>query len=190
MNVRQIIPACAVLMLFAAVGCGSDNNAASSSATAAASAGKPASSSASMASAKPSAAPDKPSAPPPGKAELEESKNEKMGYSIMLPKGTTTSSADGNGASYGYDTMVILVSPTAMGNSKPDDLLRGVNVDGAKVEKLTEGDMFYAIVVKDKAPYNLLAGPKGSKFMAQCMGEPGVKDLAKAVCGSIKPLKK
>ena len=181
MNVRPLLP----LFLLAVVGCGSDNNAASPSATAASSGAKPASSTASTAGPA-----SKPSAAPAGKPELEESKNEKMGYSIMLPKGSTTSSADANGGSYGHDTMVILVSPTAIGNAKPDDLLRGINTDGAKVEKLTDGDTFYAIVVKENAPYNLLAGPKGSKFMAQCMAEPGDKELAKTVCGSIKPLKK
>ena len=185
MNVRPLLPL-SVLFLLAVVGCGSDNNAASPSATAASSGAKPASSTAAP-TAKPSAAP---TAAPAGKPELEESKNEKMGYSIMLPKGSTTSSADANGGSYGHDTMVILVSPTATGNAKPEDLLRGINTDGAKVEKLTDGDTFYAIVVKENAPYNLLAGPKGSKFMAQCMAEPGDKELAKTVCGSIKPLKK
>lgn len=196
MNVRSIARLSAVLFVLGAVACGSDNGAGSASASAAATGAKPAPSGAATTaatgagSAKPSAAPAASAAPPAGKPDLEEVKNEKMGYSIMLPKGSTTASSDQNGGSYAHDTMVIMVSPTGVPNGKPDDLLRGVNTDGGKVEKTTEGDMFVATVVKDNAPYNLLAGPKGAKFMAQCMSEPSDKDLAKAVCSSIKPLKK
>jgi hypothetical protein len=32
-----------------------------------------------------------------------------MGYTIKLPKGSTTAMSDANGGSYGFDTMVILV---------------------------------------------------------------------------------
>lgn len=113
-----------------------------------------------------------------------------MGYSIKLPKGSTTTMADQNGGMYGYDTMVIKVDPVANPIEKEDDLLRGVNIDGATVDKQQQGNVLIAIVAKPNMPLSVFAGPKGAMFASQCMSEPQHKELALQVCPSIQPLKK
>ncbi len=84
----------------------------------------------------------------------------------------------------------MMVTPLAKPAASPDDLFRGINVDGAKVEKNTEGDLFTARVEKEPNIVNFIATRKDAKFMVQCLGESAEKDFAKTVCSSIKVLKK
>jgi hypothetical protein len=127
----------------------------------------------------------------PAAAELEESKNEQMGYTILLPKGAKTERADANGANYTKDTIIINVNPSGVALASPDDVLRGVNTGDGNVEKKTEGDVFVVIVEKKDLPMlNIYAGPKGAKLTAHCMAEPKDKDLAIKICSSLKAIKK
>jgi hypothetical protein len=169
----------------ALAGCGSEPAGAGSAAPAGSGVAAPKSAGAGKSTA---ATPAAPAAP--AKVELEESKNDKMGYSIKIPKGAKTEMADQNGGMYGYDTMVIKVDPVAQPLAKEDDLLRGVNIDGATVDKKQEGDVLIAIVTKPSSPLSVFAGPKGAKFAAQCMSEPQHKELALQICPSIQALKK
>lgn len=137
--------------------------------------GKPAASSTATAAAKP-------------KQEYEEVKNDKLGYSIKLPKGAKTTMADANGGSYGWDTMMILVHPTAEPLASADDVQKGVVLGEAKPEKATEGDLFLVTLKVDKGPYDVAVGKKGTKFIAQCKAEPDHKEIALEVCKSIKAL--
>lgn len=134
-----------------------------------------------------SAAPGKGTAAPAAAAKpvFEEVKNDAMGYTIKLPKGSTTSMSDANGGSYGNDTMVILVGPVGVELKTPDDVLRGVNVDGGSVEKKEAGNTVVAIVTKPSSPVAVYAGPKGKKIAATCMAEPSQKDLAIEICSSL-----
>lgn len=125
----------------------------------------------------------------PAKPELEEVKNDAMGYTIKLPKGHTVSMSDANGGSYGNDTMVILVGPTGVDLKTPDDLLRAVNTDGGEIEKKTAGNAVIAIVTKPSSPVSVYAGPVGKKIAATCMAEPSQKDLAIEICSSLTATK-
>ena len=128
--------------------------------------------------------------PAAAKLDLEESKNEKMHYTIKLPKGSTTTMADQNGGMYTRDTMIINVGPSGVALKTVDDVLRGVNTGTGNVEKKTEGDVLLAIVTADKSPVNVYAGPKGSKVVSHCMAEPSDKDLAIEICSSLRAVKK
>jgi hypothetical protein len=120
------------------------------------------------------------------KVELEEVKNEKMGYTLKLPKGASTSMSDENGGMYMHDTMIISVGPVGVAIANADDVLRGVSTEGGTVEKKTEGDAFIAIVTKPNSPINIYAGPKGAKIASHCMAEPSMKDLGIQICASLK----
>ncbi len=184
--IRNSIVTLSCLLLSA---CGGETGAAGS----AAASGKPAASAKSSAapaatSAAPSAAPTADAAKP---AELEEIKNEKFGYSLMLPKGSKNESPDeSTGGVYAAGKLAIMVTPLAKPAASPDDLLRGLNVEGAKVEKKTEADLFTAHVEKDTVTINFLATRKDAKFMVQCLGDVADKELAKTICSSVKVLKK
>src|SRR5678815_3578088 len=72
-------------------------------------------------------------APAPAAAvELEEVKNEKLGYTIKVPKGSETKMADGNGGMYTKDTMIINVEPSGVKIASADDVLRAVNTGDGK----------------------------------------------------------
>lgn len=137
---------------------------------------------------KPAASATATAAPKP-KQEYEELKNDKLGYSIKVPKGAKTTMADQNGGSYSWDTMLILVHPTGEPLASADDVQKGIVVpDGAKPEKATEGDLFLVTLKMDKGPYDVAIGKKGAKFIAQCKAEPDHKEIALEVCKSIKAL--
>lgn len=125
----------------------------------------------------------------PAKPQLEEVKNDAMGYTLKIPKGSTTTMADANGGSYGFDTMVIMVGPTGMEIKTVDDVLAGVNTADGKVEKKEAGDVVYAVVEAPSSPVKIYAGPKGKKIASTCMAEPDHKDLAIEICTSIKSTK-
>ena len=125
----------------------------------------------------------------PAKPELEEVKNDAMGYTLKVPKGATTSMSDANGGSYSFDTMVILVGPTGMEIKSADDVLAGVNTADGKVEKKEAGDVVYAVVKAPSSPVKVYAGPKGKKIASTCMAEPDHEALAIEICTSIKSTK-
>lgn len=187
--IRNSIVTVSFLMVLAA--CGGESGAAGSGS--AATSAKPAASAKSSAapaatSAAPSAAPTADAAKP---AELEEIKNEKFGYSLMLPKGTKNELADdATGGTYAAGKLAVMVTPLAKPAASPDDLLRGLNVEGAKVDKKTDADLFTAEVEKTPDTVNFLATRKDAKFMVQCLGEASDKELAKSICSSVKVLKK
>lgn len=126
---------------------------------------------------------------PADKAELEEVKNEGMGYTIKIPKGAEQSMNDANGGMYTKDTMIIKVDPLGVETKTADDLLRAVNTGDGKVDKKEEGDVFVVVVEKEASPLNIYAGPKGAKFAAHCMAEPSDRDLATEICTSIRAAK-
>lgn len=177
--------------MFLLLGCG-DGGAGAASGSAAAS-GKPAGSAKSAASSATSAAPAATSAAPApaATAELEEVKNEKMGYSLMLPKGTKNESPDeAMSGSYAAGKVAVLVTVLFAEAKSPDDLLRGLDEKGAKVEKKTDGDLFTAHFDKGDGIGNFLATRKGAKFMVQCLGEAKDLEESKKICSSLKLLKK
>lgn len=146
----------------------------------------PAAAGSAAAAAKPA---EKPAAPAPAKVVMEEVKNEKMGYTIQLPKGASQTMNDENGGMYMHDTMIIKVEPSGVELATVDDVLRGVNTGTGTVDKKTEGDALIAIVTKPSEPLNIYAGPKGKKVQSHCMAEPSMKDLAIQICSSLKSTK-
>ncbi len=131
-------------------------------------------------------------APPaaPAKPALEDAPNKAMGYSIKLPhEAIAKGTADKNGGSYSFGTMVILVGPTGFPTKTPENLLAAVNTTGGTIEKKVVGDSVVAIVTKPASPVGVYAGPKGKKIMATCLAEPSQKELAIEICSSLTALK-
>ena len=128
---------------------------------------------------------------PAATAELEEVKNEKMGYSLMLPKGTKNEAPDeAISGSYVVGKIAVLVTVMGVEAKSPDDLLRGLDEKGAKVEKKTDGDLFTVHFDKGDGIGNFLATRKGAKFLVQCLGEAKDLEEGKKICSTLKLLKK
>lgn len=118
--------------------------------------------------------------------ELVDMKNEKRKFSFKVPKDTK---ADPGGDSYSWDTMQILVETPMAPVAKAEDLMQVVVAslkDGAKIDYKTEGDVLIAIWQQPKGPMHAVCGQAGKAVAVRASFEPDHKEIALAICKSLR----
>ena len=118
--------------------------------------------------------------------ELVEMKNDKRHFTFKVPKGTK---ADPGGESYSWDTMQILVEQTMEPVAKAEDLMKVVTgslKDGAKIDSRTEGDVLVSVWQQPQGPMQIVCGQVGKSVAVRASYEPSHKDIALAICKSLR----
>jgi hypothetical protein len=118
--------------------------------------------------------------------ELVEMKNDKRHFTFKVPKDTK---ADPSGDSYSWDTMQIMVEPTMEPVAKAEDLMKvvvGSLKDGAKIDSKTEGDVLVSIWQQPQGPMQIVCGQVGKSVAVRASYEPSHKDIALAICKSLR----
>jgi hypothetical protein len=172
----RVLQALLILLTLSSAACG-DREAASTSG-----ADKPGASSGASAST------EKAPAAPAAKPELEEMTNDKIGYTMKMPKGFVTSVNEDAGAVYLAGDLIISAQIAPQPLTKVDDILVGYVTEGMTLEKKTDGQLLLVIGHKDgePMPFNVFAAPKGAKLSVHCVGDAANKDLAREVCSSVR----
>jgi len=118
--------------------------------------------------------------------EFVEMKNDKRHFSFKVPKGTK---ADASGDSYSWDTMQILVEVTLAPVAKADDLMQvvvGSLKDGAKIDSKSEGDVLISSWQQPNGPMQIICGQTGKLVAVRASFEPDHKEIALAMCKSLR----
>lgn len=161
---------CLVFTVFSLMGCNSSGEGATPGASAKAGSGAP-----------PAAA-----APASKLPELVEMKNEKRGFSFKVPK---TTKADPGGDSYSWDTMQIMVEMSMEPVAKAEDMMKVV-VDslkeGAKIESTTKGNVMISHWKQTQGPAHAVCSQAGKSVVVRLAFEPDHKDIAMAICESLR----
>ena len=118
--------------------------------------------------------------------ELVEMKNEKRKFSFKVPKDTK---ANPGGDSYTWNTMQIMVEPTMAPVAKVEDLMQvvvGSLKEGAKIDSKTEGDVLISTWQQTDGPAHIVCGQAGKSVVIRAAYEPSHKDVALAICKSLR----
>lgn len=128
----------------------------------------------------------------PTKPELVDFTNEKIGYTMKMPKGFTTWTSEDVAAAYSAGDMMIFAQVAQAPAASADDVLAGYITDDKTLDKKVEGDL---IVIEGTNPdeplmVNIYAARKGSKISVRCKALKDDKAVAREICTSVKVTKK